>query len=276
MYPVSVIIPTYNREKYLLRAINSVLDQEGFTGEIIVVDDGSTDQTGELVNSINHHIPIQYHYMSNKGPAGARNYGVKHSQYDFIAFLDSDDYWHKRKILTQFVNLHRNPGSSICHTEEKWLRRGEHLNKKKIHNPRHGNIFEHCLKICAVGMSTVLLTKELFSSTGGFDELLPCCEDYDFWLRVSINNDFVLSKKQLITKEGGRSDQLSYIYRVGMDKFRIYSIEKILSSYSLTNEQYNIALKELVRKCKVYGNGCIKHGKKNEGEKYLAIPSKYS
>ncbi len=261
----------------MVRAVQSVLKQKHFSGELIIVDDGSEDETAEAVNAISSpgNISIRYHRIANSGPATARNTGVSLAEYPLIAFLDSDDHWYPNKISQQLEMLRKNPGYKICHTGEKWLRRGVHLNQKNIHRPRQGNIFSHCLKLCAVGMSTVLMYKSLFTQSGGFDPLLPCCEDYDFWLRVSYRHDFLLVAEPLIIKEGGRTDQLSYKYRVGMDQYRIYAIEKIIKKESLNKEQLELALSELSKKCKVYGNGCIKHGQLERGRHYLAIPEKY-
>lgn len=277
MDKVSVIIPTYNRAELIGRAIQSVLNQNHFAGELIIVDDGSEDDTSDMVKALSSpdYIPLRYHRISNSGPATARNIGVSLAKYHLIAFLDSDDHWYPNKISRQLEVLQKNPGYKICHTGEKWLRRGVHLNQKNIHKPRPGNIFSHCLKICAVGMSTVLMHKSLFTQCGGFDPSMPCCEDYDFWLRVSCHHEFLLLPDPLIVKEGGREDQLSYKYRVGMDQYRIYALEKILKTESLSNEQLELAVTELSKKCKVYGNGCIKHGQPERGERYLAIPEKY-
>lgn len=202
---VSVVIPTFNRIEFLERAILSVVNQSLPCREILVIDDGSTDNTQKLVMQLQQRqtVQIRYHYQENSGPAAARNIGIMRACCETIAFLDSDDHWHKNKLQLQYQQLKANDGFLISHTKEKWLRRGRHLNQKQIHIPRHGNIFEHCLHLCAVGMSTVMVRKKLFSSAGYFDETLPCCEDYDMWLRVSRNHHFLLIDAPLTVKEGG-------------------------------------------------------------------------
>ncbi|MBW2659949.1 MAG: glycosyltransferase family 2 protein, partial [Deltaproteobacteria bacterium] len=194
---------------------------------------------------------------------------------NIIAFLDSDDHWDKRKIEKQYRPFADSPEFLISHTREKWLRRGVHLNQKKKHLSQHGNIFHQSLQLCAVGMSTVMVRKDLFEQVGLFDETLRCCEDYDLWLRVSCSNLFQLVDSPLTTKEGGREDQVSYVYRVGMDRMRIYSIRKLLDSGVLDKKQTTLALHELNRKCTVFGNGCIKHGKRVLGEYYLDLAKSY-
>ncbi|OEU51314.1 MAG: glycosyl transferase family A [Desulfobulbaceae bacterium S3730MH12] len=275
--PVSVIIPTYNRAEFLNRALLSITRQTLRCAEIIVVDDGSTDNTPAILEAFSRteKVPLTVLKQNNKGVASARNRGIVRAAHEYIVFLDSDDHWHKRKIEMQFKALKENPDYLISHTREKWLRRGIHLNQKRKHTPQHGNIFQHSLQLCAVGMSTVMVRKELFSLVGIFDETLRCCEDYDLWLRVSCRFSFNLIDSPLTVKEGGRADQVSYIYRTGMDRMRIYSIKKMLDSGILTKEQTILALDEFNRKCSVFGNGCIKHGKVETGEYYLNLVKDY-
>jgi glycosyltransferase involved in cell wall biosynthesis len=276
-YPISVIIPTYNRVQLIGRALDSVLGQTAKCSEIIVIDDGSTDGTFDFLNELTSisEIPLKILQQGNKGPAAARNCGIKYAKNEYIAFLDSDDHWYKRKIKTQFKVLTENPEYLISHTKEKWLRRGIYLNQKKKHIPRHGNIFDHCLELCGVGMSTVMVKKSLFDQVGLFDETLRCCEDYDFWLRVSCKFPFYLIELPLTVKEGGRDDQVSCIYRIGMDRIRIYAMKKIIDSKILDEKQHYLALEQLIRKCTVFGKGCLKHGKRESGTYYLELAESY-
>jgi len=276
MEEVSVIIPTYNRAEYLRRAVESVCRQKHFEGEIIVVDDGSTDHSREVIEKISATQPLRYIRTENKGVGAARNLGAALAACPYIAFLDSDDHWVADKLDRQMRCLAENPHFSISHTGEKWLRRGVFLNQKRIHRPRHGYIFPHCLQLCAVGMSTVVMSRELFLESGGFDPELPCCEDYDLWLRLSFRHHFLLVPEALTVKEGGRDDQLSKIYGVGMDRYRIYALAKLLQKKGLNSEQRRLALAELEKKCRIYGNGCIKHGRPLEGRRYIALPKKYT
>ncbi len=276
MNSVSVIIPTFNRAEYLERAVQSVFCQNECDVEIIIIDDGSTDDTQKIVEKLNRKYPVIYIHTENSGPAAARNRGVELASSDTLAFLDSDDHWHKDKLLKQLAMMKKNPCYNICHTGEKWLRRGEHLNQKNIHKPRHGYIFDHCLQLCAVGMSTVMIKRKLFEDVGGFDISLPCCEDYDLWLRISKDNHFLLVPEPLTIKEGGRDDQVSFQYRIGMDKFRIFALQKLLTQEQLTHEQFEITKKELQKKSRIYGTGCIKHGRGEEGQYYLGLAEKYT
>lgn len=271
MLEISVIIPTFNREQELERALLSVAGQSAPCAEIIVIDDGSTDKTKEMVDLITteQNLPLRYFYQQNRGVSAARNAGIRKSRYPIIAFLDSDDHFHKKKLGLQYKGLIENSAFLISHTREKWLRRGNHLNQKKKHQPGNGDIFSHCLKICAVGMSTVMVRRELFDLVGYFNEKYHCCEDYDLWLRTSCRFPFLLINEALTVKEGGREDQLSQKYRVGMDKFRIAAMENLLRSDYLSEKQRQITLQEFRKKCNIYGNGCLKHGKIAEGNQYL-------
>jgi glycosyltransferase involved in cell wall biosynthesis len=267
---VSVIIPTYNRAQRLGKAIDSVLAQSHQDFELIVVDDGSEDNTDELIG--NYNSDIVYIRQENSGAAAARNRGIEKARYNLLAFLDSDDWFAENKLKTQIEAMNRNPSCLISHTNEIWYRNGQILNQKLKHKKSSGDIFAQSLELCAVGMSTIMIHKEIFDRYGFFDEGYPCCEDYEFWLRISAEEKFLLVEEPLTSKDGGRDDQLSAIYRTGMDKFRIKAIMKTLASGRLTEEQTGIARRELERKCRIYGTGCIKHGRAEEGRYFLNLP----
>jgi glycosyltransferase involved in cell wall biosynthesis len=268
---VSIIIPTYNRRNYLQKAVDSVLAQAYPCFELIIVDDGSEDNTSELFENCDS--AIIYIKQENKGPAAARNRGIQAAQHELIAFLDSDDRFSENKLERQVRAMQEEPTYLISHTQETWYRNGRILNQKKKHNKNNGDIFKQSLQLCAVGMSTVLMYREIFERYGLFDENYPCCEDYEFWLRVSAEQKFLLVDEPLTLKDGGRNDQISTVYRVGMDKYRIQAIMKILTSGGLTRKQKEAAMAELERKCKIYGTGCIKHGRTEEGKHYLSLPA---
>lgn len=267
---VSVIIPTYNRAQRLGKAIDSVLAQSHQDFELIVVDDGSEDNTDELIE--NYNSDIVYIRQENSGAAAARNRGIEKARYNLLAFLDSDDWFAENKLKTQIEAMSQNPSCLISHTNEIWYRNGQILNQKLKHKKSSGDIFAQSLELCAVGMSTIMIHKEIFDRYGFFDEGYPCCEDYEFWLRISAEEKFLLVEEPLTSKDGGRDDQLSAIYRTGMDKFRIKAIMKTLASGRLTEEQSGIARRELERKCRIYGTGCIKHGRAEEGRYFLNLP----
>lgn len=278
MADISVIIPTYNRAERLGTALDSILAQSLPPAEIIIVDDGSTDETGTV--AAEHHMrngpPIVYLYHSNRGPAAARNRGLHAARGNYLAFLDSDDQWHRDKLALQYRVMQANPHFLVSHTGERWLRNNQHLNQKKHHIPGHGNIYRQSLRLCCVGMSTVMASRKLFERYGTFDETLRCCEDYDLWLRVSPFEPFLLIDRPLTVKHGGRSDQVSHQFRVGMDRFRIQALAKLVRASRMAAEQLQEAVAELVRRCMIYGNGCRKHGKHAEAAYYFKLADHFS
>ena len=270
MSAVSVIIPTYNRARKLLRAISSVLYQTFTDCEVIVVDDGSDDGTADCLKPVMGHIKYIRH-PDNMGVSAARNRGIRASRYPFVAFLDSDDYWLPKKLSTQMAFFKRNPEAVACQTEEIWIRKGLRVNPGKRHLKPSGEIFVPSLKLCLVSPSSVVLKRSLLDEVGLFDEDLPACEDYDLWLRISCRYPIHLIPKHLVVKEGGFPDQLSSGLK-GLDLFRIKALVKLLRGGQLTNAQFQATLQELTLKCQIYGSGCLKRGKKQEGEFYLKLP----
>ncbi len=272
-----MIIPTCNRALFLERAIRSVLVQRLPCAELIVVDDGSTDDTTGVVARLAAESVVPLHLLcqENRGVSAARNLGIRAAQGSLLAFLDSDDWWLPKKLELQAAAMSDHPDFLISHTREIWFRWGQRVNQKKKHEPPHGNIFTTCLGLCVVGMSTVMARKDLFERYGLFDEHLPCCEDYDFWLRIGYKEPFLLVPEALNCKEGGRLDQLSTVHRMGMDTYRIQSLCNLLDAGVLDAGQRREAVTELARKCTVYGQGCLKHGRPEEGERYLTLAAHY-
>jgi len=271
---VSVIIPTYNRCEWLPDAIESVLCQTWPHFELIVVDDGSDDGTDRMMQT--RFPQVRYVRQDNRGPAAARNTGIRQARHRLLAFLDSDDRFDRRKLEIQLAAMRSQPDYLVSHTGEQWFRRGKHLNQKKRHRKESGNIFQRCLELCVVGMSTVMVRQELFDTIGLFDETLPCCEDYELWLRVSARHLFLLVDEPLTIKHGGRPDQVSVQHRTGMDRFRIAAIHGLLASDMLDPEQKRLACAELIRKCRIYAIGCMKHGKEDEGSIYFRLADDFS
>ena len=264
---VSVIIPTYNRGWIIKEAIDSVLTQDYRDFELIVVDDGSTDNTDDILNS--YHGDIIVFRQENQGVSAARNRGLAEASGRFIAFLDSDDLWLPQKLFRQVEFFNKNPEAQICQTEETWIRKGVRVNPKKRHKKPWGMIFEPSLALCLVSPSAVMIRRSLFEKAGGFDETLPACEDYDLWLRISCRYPVYLIETPLIIKRGGHNDQLSA--SSGLDKFRIKSLTKIIESGLLSKTQYEAAIKTLKQKCKIYAAGCQKRGREDEAVYYMSL-----
>ncbi len=266
---VSVIVPTYNRSSLVLEAVDSVLKQTFRGFELIVVDDGSSDGTAEALNPYKDRFV--YCLQDNRGVSAARNQGIRMARGQWIAFLDSDDLWLPEKLETQIHFFSQNPEALICQTQEIWIRNGRRLIPLKKHQKFSGDIFAPSLRLCLVSPSAVMIKKDLLERVGCFDEALTACEDYDLWLRISAQFPVFLIDQPLVVKRGGHPDQLSRT-TPALDRFRIQTLIKILNSRELTVPQYNLASKELETKCRIYGQGCLKRGRMEEGNFYLRLP----
>jgi glycosyltransferase involved in cell wall biosynthesis len=254
---VSVIIPTYNRAWCVERAVDSVLTQTIRDVELVVVDDGSNDDTARRLAA--YGPALQVISQANRGVSAARNTGIAAARGRWIALLDSDDYWLPEKLKVQVDWLAAHPEYKICQTEEIWIRNGQQVNPKKRHLKFGGYIFERCLPLCLVSPSAVMIHRHLLRAVGGFDESLPACEDYDLWLRIACRHPIGLVEQPLIVKTGGHSDQLSRAPE--LDKFRIRALAKILRSGDLSSAQYTAAWQMLAAKVEVYAGGCRKRGR---------------
>ena len=269
---VSVISPTYNRGWIVKEAIDSVLAQDYVNFELIVVDDGSTDNTHDILDSYQNNILVLR--QNNKGVSAARNRGLAAASGHFIAFLDSDDTWLPQKLSRQVDFFQSNPDALICQTEEIWIRNNVRVNPKKRHKKPSGMIFEPSLSLCLVSPSAVMIKKNLFEEVGLFDETLPACEDYDLWLRISCRHPVHLIDTPLIIKRGGHDDQLSA--SPGLDKFRIKAIKKVIESDLLSAAQYQTAVETLKEKCDIYASGCRKRGRIGEAAYYESLAKRYN
>ena len=271
MPTVSVIIPTHNRASSLKEAIDSVLAQDSHDFEIIVVDDGSTDNSVEILESYEQICVVR---QNHKGVSRARNAGIALAAGRLITFLDSDDLWLPGKLSAQVAFFNTHPDAMICQTGETWIRNGIRVNPKKRHKKHSGMIFERCVELCIVSPSAVMMRRCLFEKIGRFDETLPVCEDYDLWLRVACRFPIYFIDVPLVIKRGGHPDQLSG--RHCMDRFRIYALRKILKSDVLNPSQYSAAVAALKKKCTIHGAGCLKRGRVNEANHYMRLSRQHN
>ena len=268
---VSIIIPTYNRAWIVRDAIDSVLGQTYADFELIVVDDGSTDRTPEILNSYGDRLRVIR--QANQGVSAARNRGIGASSGPLIALLDSDDIWLPEKLTVQVDFFKKHPSALICQTEEIWIRNGLRVNPGKRHRKPSGVIFERSLDLCLVSPSAVMVRRVLLEVVGLFDENLPACEDYDLWLRVGCRFPVHLIDKPLTIKRGGHEDQLSR--QSSLDRYRIRSLVKLIEAGGLTLIQRNLAVIALRKKCTVFANGCLKRGRLEEALHYTTLSRKY-
>jgi len=186
---VSICIPTYNRKDYLKQTIESVFAQTYKDYEVILVDDGSTDGTAEMVK--NTGLPIRYYWQENSGEAVARNRMIKLAEGEFITFVDSDDLL-MHDAVEKMINLMEAEGGQVI-VYGPYQRIDRHGNicgryKRKQHN---GYITEYLFENIFVYSCGSMFPKKVLETAGGFDASLPVCSDYDFWLRLSLEYRFV-------------------------------------------------------------------------------------
>ncbi|MFA6320560.1 MAG: glycosyltransferase [Candidatus Omnitrophota bacterium] len=184
---VSVVIPTYNSSQFIAEAIDSVLCQTYPEIEVVVVDDGSSDDTISVLDAYakNNQNKIRYFSQKNSGPAAARNKGIGEAKGEFIAFLDSDDMWFPEKIAKQMKKFTEDPELGLVHTSRVKLNPDGSVEPSKTQKNHEGWVFENLLMRNFICTSSVLVKKESLLSAGLFDESSNISEDYDLWLRLS-------------------------------------------------------------------------------------------
>jgi len=238
---VTVVIPTYNRAGYICDAIDSVLSQTYKDYEIIVVDDGSTDDTKGILSKYNG--KIRYFYQENKGVAAARNRGIKKAKGEYIAFLDSDDIWLPEKLQLQLETLNNHRDYSWAYCDRKYVYEGDFKERTHRKYPAyHGNIFDFLFMDIFVKTTTVIVKKECFNCVGYFKEELRRSEDYDLFLRLAKKYRIVYIDRQLILYRVHKhslcreSQELSYTTHL-----------KILKNCVRTNYSYFRQKRKLVK-----------------------------
>ncbi|MGR9072351.1 MAG: glycosyltransferase family 2 protein [Gammaproteobacteria bacterium] len=270
---VAAIVPTFNRREELRRALDSIYRQTRPPEEVIVIDDGSTDGTGTMLK--NEYPTVIYRHQENAGVSRARNRGIELAESEWLAFLDSDDEWLPAKLESQFALLDNGANKKICHTEEIWIRNGSRVNPMKKHAKKGGWIFSHCLPLCAMSPSSIVIHRDVFEDIGFFDENLPACEDYDLWLRITARYPVSFVEEPMIIKYGGHEDQLSRRYW-GMDRFRIRALERLLTEGGLSEDNRRNAAETLVKKAAIYLNGALRREKMDEAAYYEQLIRRYS
>lgn len=226
-YQFSVVIPTYNRAELIPRAIDSALEQTFPAHEILVVDDGSTDNTESVVKKYGE--PVRYIKQKNAGVSAARNNGIQEAKGNVIAFLDSDDDWRPEKIQLQ-AECFEEHDVSVCVTDSL-EKGGPHSGKttfeKSILYDKLRNsgpvldAFPLIVQQNFINLSTAVVKKECFDKVGLFDESLKATEDTDLWLRLSVHYKFGIVHQILGTRylqdEGLSGDkELQYKGRIAM------------------------------------------------------------
>lgn len=255
---IDVIIPVFNRSHLVERAIDSVLAQTFKQFNLFIVDDGSTDDLVAVLKKYTQYSNVHILRQENKGVSAARNFGIRYSSSEWIAFLDSDDEWLPQKLEIQTAFSHQNPQYQFIHSDEIWMRNGVRVNPKKKFDKSNHEIFKRSLETCLISPSTVLMKRELCLKYGCFDESFVICEDYDLWLNILASFEVGYISEYLIKKYGGHDDQLSTKY-FAMDFWRLKSLLKLLKREDLTSQHKNWIREQIEQKSALLKAGYIKH-----------------
>lgn len=230
---VSIIMPAHNSASYIADSINSLLSQTYNNMEIIIVDDGSTDNTAVLISGIaNQSISVRYIYQKNLGPSAARNRGIKEARGEFIAFLDADDICMPDRIEQQMKALMAEPDAGLVFCRMNSMAAAKEIKGK--------NFIKKLLIRNYIGSaSVVMVKKECFDKVGLFDETLAVAEDWDMWLRIARRFDCSYIDKPLVKmrlREGSQSyygeknleNELKFLKKIySLDDFKNKKLTKI-------------------------------------------------
>lgn len=241
--------------------------------EVIVVNDGSAVPLDNSIKDLCKLVRITSNEQ-NLGVASARNCGIRIANGEWIALLDSDDEWEPEKLEKQIEYSRKFPQMKVFHTLEKWIRNGNEVNPPKYLDKSPDRIWERSLKHCLICPSSVLIHQSIFDSVGYFDESLLVCEDYDFWLRLLLEDSIGLVAEKLTIKHGGHPDQLSRT-TWGMDRFRVKALQKILTHPLLTIDRRLLVLEVLIEKYCILAQGAKKRKKLEEAQNYENHAEKY-
>jgi glycosyltransferase involved in cell wall biosynthesis len=252
---ISVVIPLFNNKKYIKECIDSVLCQTDPVYEIIVIDDGSTDDSVLEIQEYIDTNKIRYYRQENMGTSAARNHGIKVAKGNYIAFLDADDVWVPEKIAKQKIVLSKNKDIGILHTNISCIDGLGAFVDEGVHGPKHdasGYCLEYVIQYCGIGLSSVIIPKHVLYETGLFDPSIAYTEDYELFIRVA-------------------------------KKYRIYHIDEALSLYrvhgdNLTSnytKSYMMAINTLeILKTKFKNNKTIRKAINRGKSRFLFLISK--
>lgn len=262
---ISVIIPTYNRPRKLLRAVKSVFNQSYQDFEVIVVND---DPKMDVQDILPNYDKLTYiHHDENYGAPVARNNGILASSGEFIAFLDDDDTWEPKKLenqIEQFEVLGKEYG--LVYTGRKTIRDSEIVEKYIPEN--EGWVHSLLLHKNIIPSESPLIRRSCFSEVGFFDPDLQSCQDWDLWIRISKKYKFAAVPKILATTYEGHDGQIS-----SNPKRKYYGHKRLIEKHRSDLEDSLIALSWQTRRLGLFA---IQYGKNIEGLKYLLSAYRYN
>lgn len=212
---ISVIIPSYNREKTIIRCINSILNQTKKVFEIIVVDDGSTDRTIERINSIKYES-LKILKQNHKGAQAARNLGILNAKGDYIAFLDSDDEWQNDCVETYMRCLSRGNENKVLWTDCYVL--NEETNEKKLWSlpGKSGNVYRYLLYQAGPMFQGMLVPRVALIRAGLLDEKVVAFQEWDTAIALSRSTEFVHIKRPMFIYHQHEGETISKSKKAGI------------------------------------------------------------
>ncbi|MCC6544913.1 MAG: glycosyltransferase [Nitrospirae bacterium] len=249
MPKVSVIIPTYNREKYIVETLESVFAQTFTDFEVIVIDDGSTDHTADILKP--YLGRIIYMQKENGGPGSARNVGLKVVKGEYIAFLDSDDLWLANKLDIQVKFMDHHPEAGLVFTDYEVFcedETGKDIESRKVLIQGDDYSFRRLFQRNFIPTLTVIIRKSCINNVGLFDESkeLIVGEDYELWLRIAMR--YGIGHIHEITAR--YREHSNNIVGAGLEKnyaMHLRVINKILARYGEIPHEFNINMSEYYR-----------------------------
>lgn len=206
---VSIVITTYNYACYLPRCLDSVFAQTYGKYEVILINDGSTDNTDEVLAPYFAKDGIKYIKQKNAGQTKAKNNGIRRSSGDFIAFLDADDYWMKDKLEKQLAEFAKDREFGVVYTRAAWVDENDQPRKNNAPKPHSGWVTDALVVDNFVPFSSALVKRQCLDQAGVFDESLEMGIDWDLWLKISKHFKFTYIDQNLTTYRVGHPSQMS-------------------------------------------------------------------
>ncbi|KHE91212.1 MAG: glycosyltransferase family 2 protein [Candidatus Scalindua rubra] len=271
MPTVSVIIHTYNNEKFIAETVESVLNQTYKDYEIIVVDDGSVDATRDALLPYMH--GIRYHYKENGGIASAKNAGISLSQAEFIAFLDHDDLWAPDKLRLQMECFNENPQVGLVYAKYTSFRDGKDL-RTKPEKGYSGWIFKELLSKSFIQTSTVIVKRECLDAVGPYDESFSLGDEYDMFLRISNKFQCGFVDKGLTRYRVHDTNASNDDFLFDNENLGVY--KKIYNNFTdLDGEEKKILRKRIAGYSMKVAEGLYRQGKLEESKQYQKEANNY-
>lgn len=270
-HEVAVVVPCYNAAKHVARALDSVLAQTHADLSLFPVDDGSTDETTNIIEQYSDYgIPLR---QEHAGQAAARNQGIRMSNSPYIAFLDADDYWLPKKLEKQITLLKQNPQIGLVSSDWATIKNGQFIGSyfEKAKMPQAGKLFKRLVGECFVSTPTVVVRRECLEEVGLFDESLKVSEDFHLWVRIASRWEIAVIPEILAVREI-RPEGLSLsTRRATCLENAVNALEDLQSVCNgLQQDENNALQRALAERYYDYGSYLLTTGARSESRKNLA------